>query len=99
VEDLPNVFSSTDTADAFAAALNAYATTTRTAALGVPLVVIVSEALARSDASAEHASMAEGRPAWQSNVTARTIVPSTVLNGGRATEIRCGLQTRTVLLL
>ena len=87
VEDLPNIFTSFPTKQAFRSALIAFANSTRGYTLGIPLIIIISEALIKTSNDSEWA-VAEGGPSWQDNVSARNILPVEVLKGGKCTEIK-----------
>ena len=53
VEDLPNIFTSSHTRTSFRSALTAFASSARTSDMRTPLVIIVSEAIARGSVEAE----------------------------------------------
>lgn len=96
IEDLPNIFSSSETRAAFRRALTSYATSSRPSETQQPLVIIVSEAIARGSVEAEQAHGALAND-WQDNVTARTVVPIEVLKGGKCHEIRFNPVAKTLL--
>ena len=108
VEDLPNIFTSSHTRTSFRSALTAFASSARTSDMRTPLVVIVSEAIAKGSVEAEQVRRSPPKPLtsqshgaisndWQDNVTSRTIVPLEVLKGGRCTEIRFNPVAKTLL--
>lgn len=89
VEDLPNVFTSSQTRDAFRASLSHFVFDLASSrAVHVPMVLIISDAVVT----------AGGEDGWQANswssstqdeaVSVRNLVPLDVLRGGRCTEIR-----------
>jgi cell cycle checkpoint protein len=94
VEDLPNIFSSEVTRAAFRNTLVGFVKAHRGAAIAVPMVLIISEALSKPSTDNEWAAESYN---WNDNVSVRSILPPEILKGGKCTEIKFNPVADTIL--